>query len=93
MAATTNKNQHRQSPHLKRAKQQSNFMPKRKKKLKNPNLSFRLEAFSASDQTSGPINMAENSPAKTNGGLITLLKQDDGEEGEDNYDADDYENE
>ena len=43
--------------------------------MKNPNLSFRLEAFSASDedeQTSGPTNMLEASPRQTNAGLITL---------------------
>lgn len=54
-------------------------MSKRKKKLKNPNLSFRLEAFSASDQTSGPASIAEISPTKTNEGLITLMNQDDDE--------------
>ena len=80
IVAVTTKNQ------FKPKQSQFRRVSKRKKKLKNPNLSFRLEAFSASDQTSGPTSMAEVSPTKTNEGLITLMNQD-----EDDRDDDDDE--
>ena len=84
VAVTTTKNQ------FKPKQSQFRRVSKRKKKLKNPNLSFRLEAFSASDQTSGPASIADISPTKTNEGLITLMNQDDDDRGNNGEDDGSY---